>query len=830
MNTEMFTDQTQLERLSGVVVRITFHSIETGWSVLKVNPSGTPNKEVPVTLHQSKVFAGATMDFYGNWTHHPKYGEQFKAVKAVERQPASANALEKYLGSGLIKGVGPVYAKRIVDHFGKDTLDVFDTHIERLTEVPGIATKKLEMIQAAWVEHKDIKDVMLFLQEYDISTLFAVKIYKTYGKDAIQIVSENPYKLAQDIYGIGFFSADQVALSMKLDPESEQRIRAAIDHVLDSSREEGHCYLTLVQITKQVNELLTNSLDEQIAKLLDVMEQEGVIKTRTLSLATKEQEATNIKCYYSPSIYHDEEFIAKKVKELGKKRVTVDTKRVTNWIGKYTQKYSVSLSPEQEDAVIGIIQNGFSILTGGPGCGKTTTTRVLVALLKAMGKRVLLAAPTGRASQRMTEVIGEKAKTIHRLLEWQPAQGGFKKNDQDPLQANVLIVDECSMLDVHLAAALLRAVSPITQVLFIGDADQLPSVGAGNIFKDIIASGSVSVFHLTKIFRQAQESSIIRFAHEVNKGITPVIESPFHKPTVWQEKLDCLFIDSDEATQEQLHFIKRVKWLAKSNASLENKKSVNEESLYTNADEFIIPDKFQHVDIEKLAHTQTYVEELKEVMKRVHPWSSLNYGLSATDTIKKIYTESIPKYYGRKIEIQILSPMTRGSLGTYNLNKLIQEAVNPAQTGKSQLQLGERIFRVGDRVIQKRNNYDLQVFNGDIGKIKDIDNEDMKIQVEYKAGEEIRAVEYEKEALSEIELAYAITIHKSQGSEFEAIIIPITTQHFNMLYRNLLYTGLTRAKKLAIFIGSRKALAMAVRNNKTTVRQTALENLLEQRQ
>lgn len=822
MNTPIFTDNKNLEKLTGIVKRITFHSVETGWTILKINPIDNPHKEIAVTLHQSKVFAGATMEFYGNWTHHPKYGEQFKAVRAIEQKPASANALEKYLGSGLIKGVGPVFARRIVEHFGKDTLAVFDNSINRLTEVPGIATKKLEMIASAWVEHKDIKDVMLFLQDYDISTLFAVKIYKTYGKDAIQIVRDNPYKLARDIYGIGFFSADKIALSMELSKDSDQRIGAAIDHVLDNSREEGHCYLTREQIIKGVNALLENDLSTHITTLLDHMEQEGVVKVR-VSVSSKNKNSEQEKRYYAPSIYFDEEYIAKKITELTKKQITVDTARVKTWIEKYTQKYSISLSDEQIDAIIGIIHHGFSLLTGGPGVGKTTTTRVLVALLSAMKKKVLLAGPTGRASQRMTEVIGMKAKTIHRLLEWQPAEGGFKKNDQDVLQTNILIVDECSMLDVHLAASLLRAVSPITQVLFIGDADQLPSVGAGNIFKDIIGSKSVPVFHLTKIFRQAKESAIIRFAHEINRGVIPLIESPFHTPEVWTEKLDCLFIDSDEATKEQLHFIKQVKRLGKTNDSATN----DTESLYTTDYQLTIPEKFQHVDIEKLTQTETYVEELKQVLKSIHPWSSINFGLSATDTIEKMYSDIIPKYYGKETEIQILSPMTRGSLGTFNLNKLIQQTVNPQRPGVVQLQLGERSFRVGDRVIQKRNNYDLQVFNGDIGKIVGIDNEELKLSVEYKASDEIRTVPYEKETLSEIELAYAITIHKSQGSEFETIIIPVTTQHFTMLFRNLLYTGLTRAKKLAVFIGNRKALAMAVKNNKTAVRQTALEELLQ---
>lgn len=805
-----------LEKLSGIVKRVTFHSPETGWTVLKVTPFNRPADEVPVTVHQSKVFAGATMAFYGTWTNHPKYGEQFKAVRVEELKPATANALEKYLGSGLIKGVGPVFAKRIVKHFGKDTLDVFDHHIDRLDEVPGIAKKKLETIARAWEEHKDIKDVMLFLQQYDISTLFAVKIYKTYGKAAVKVVSENPYCLAKDIYGIGFFSADKVALAMDYSPTSEQRIRAGIEHVLDASREEGHCYLTADQIIKQTAELLGEGVGSQVAPLLLALEQTADVKVRVII-----SDGTETKCYYAPAIYFDELYIANKVKELASQPLTVDGVRMSAWITKYCEKFHVALSNEQEQAVTSIAGHGFAVLTGGPGCGKTTTTRVLVAMLGAMNKRIVLAAPTGRAAQRMSEVIGKPSKTLHRLLEWQPAIGGFKKNDEDPLAADVLVIDECSMLDVHLAAALLRAVGPGTQVLFIGDADQLPSVGAGNVFKDVIASGAIPVLRLTKIFRQAKESSIIRFAHQINRGETPQIESPFHKPNAWTEGLDCLFVDADEATIEQLQFIRRVKSVVGKLESGEIEAPNPEQDDLP----FVIPDKFRHVDITSLAKTESAIAELKEVIKHVHPWSSLHYGLTATEMVRALYAKTIPKYYGRDMEIQILSPMTKGSLGTFNLNKLMQQTVNPPTAGRAQLVLGERVFRLGDRVIQKRNNYDLEVFNGDIGTVSGADSEEMKLMVAFNNE---RTVAYEREALSELELAYAITIHKSQGSEFGAVIIPITTQHFNMLFRNLMYTGLTRAKKLAVFVGSRRALAMAVKNNRMLIRQTGLEQLLTQ--
>jgi exodeoxyribonuclease V alpha subunit len=824
MKANVFTQEETLSKLSGIVKRITFHSPDTGWTILKITPFNQPGTETAVIVHQSKVFAGATMEFYGNWTTHPKFGNQFKAVKAVELKPASANALEKYLGSGLIKGVGPVTAKAIVNYFGKDTLEVFDKKIIRLKEIAGIAEKKLEMIAEAWEEHKDIKDVMIFLQDYDISTLFATKIFKTYGKDAISVVSNNPYKLAEDIYGIGFFSADAVALRMGLGEESDQRIQAAIDHVLNSSREEGHCYLSKEQILANVNELLSLEIDEKTATILDSMEKQEKIKVRELVVKDAHE---STKCYYAPSIYFDEDFIAKKVKILTKKKIKFDNEKVTKWISTYCDTKKIALSDEQQQSIAGIITHGFSLLTGGPGCGKTTTTNVLVALLIAMKKEVSLAAPTGRAAQRMTEVIGMPAKTIHRLLEWQPAKGGFKKDEDEPLRTDFIIIDESSMLDVHLAAAVFRAIAPTTQVLFIGDPNQLPAVGAGNVFHDLIASENVPCFRLTKIFRQAQASFIIRYAHDINKGIIPKITSPMANNNAWKEKIDCLFIDSEEATQEQLHFVKKVKSLAAENAlQLDDKKQENDD-LYTKEYSFVIPDKFQHVSIEELTQTTTHVEELKAMIKKVHPWSTLHFGMNATATIKRLYSKTIPQYYGKNVEIQILSPMTKGSLGTNNLNKLIQYTVNPQRNGVAQMQLGDRTFRVGDRIIQKRNNYDLQVFNGDIGKIIAIDNEEMQMRVEFPLGIEKRIVKYEKDALSEIDFAYAITIHKSQGSEFDVLIIPLATQHFNMLFRNLLYTGLTRGKKLVVFVGSRKALAMAVLNNKTIVRQTALQELLK---
>lgn len=838
-----------LERLSGIVERITYHNPENGWTVMKVTPFRDPSKLVAVLIHQVKVFAGATMEFYGTYSHHPKHGEQFKAIRAVEKKPATAAALEKYLGSGLIKGIGPAIARRVVGHFKARTLEVFESKIEELLDVPGIADKKLLQIRLSWEEHKSIRDVMIFLQGYGISTLFATKIYKAYGNKAIQIVSENPYRLAHDIYGIGFFSADRIALAMGFEKTGTLRIEAGIKHVLSASREQGHCFLTEKQILTQTPELLREPLEEaKITSVLSALLSSDQVKHRKLDRGEGFET-----CYYSKSLYFDEVTTAKQISELAKVAVPFEAQRVQAWVTKYCEKHAIELSDEQIQAVCGVVGQSFSILTGGPGCGKTTTTKVLVQLLFAMKKKVLLAAPTGRAAQRMSEVIGAEAKTLHRLLEWAPDKGGFKKDDKDPLVCDFLIVDETSMLDISLSASLLKAVPRGAQVLFIGDPDQLPAVGAGDVLADLLKTKSLSRYRLTKVFRQAQASTIIRFAHEINSGVVPKIISPLIYSKAFQEGNDCLFVDSDEATKDQIQFIQKAR------QAIDSVKSTQQGALLKSGEEWLgrvqksgsgiievdklfrpdlldeaavrapvltIPEKFKHVDLQRLATAQTGIEELLHVLKNVHPWSSLHFGLTALETVVRLYTKSIPEWLGAGVEIQVLTPQVRGSVGTMNLNSCLQSISNPEASGKRQLTIGEKILRTGDRVIQTRNNYDLGVFNGDIGRVAEIDTEEMTCEVVFSGGEERRVI-FEKEDLSELSLAYAITIHKSQGSEFQAVIIPVLGQHFNMLFRNLIYTGLTRAKKLAIFVGTRRAFAMAVGQIDNRKRQTALTNLIQ---
>ncbi len=843
-----------MEKLIGIIQRVTYHNNENGWTVLKVSPLDKPHELKTVTIHQANVFAGATIEFEGEWVQHPKYGEQFKSYSSFECKPASASALEKYIGSGLIYGVGPKIAKRIVKYFGKETLDVFENNIERLKEVTGIAQTKLDQIQSSWTEHREIRNVMLFLQEYGVSTLFAVKIFKTYGNDAINIVKDNPYQLSKDIYGIGFFSADKIALSMGIEKDSPKRMQAAVSHVLAAAREQGHCYLELENIQSDVEALLKENFSELLVGVVNRMEKENDLKVRL-----KQEKDNETKCYYSKSLYYDELHTAEIAKTFLSKHISVDSERVKDWLYRFNEQQEFPLSDEQFSAVLGICQQAFSILTGGPGCGKTTTTKALVKLLLAMKKKVTLAAPTGRAAQRMSEVIGMEAQTIHRLLVWQPHTGQFKKSREEPLETDFVIIDECSMLDISISASLLKAIPETAQVLFIGDPNQLPSVGAGNVLKDLIESTKVPCFNLKKIFRQASESQIIEFAHQIIKRQIPRIESPINVPDIWNQNTDCLFVDSEEATKEQLQFIKKIRQSMRyvienegiafvreqtSGDVADNYKAITQEGdIYINntseseIDElrktgirsyiFNVPNNYLHADIQSLLKSESDAEALKNIIKGIHPWSSLNYGFTASEMVVRLYTKTIKERLGVHTEVQILTPMTVGSMGTRNLNQIVQNTANPIDASKASLQMGERVFRTGDRVIQRRNNYDLEVFNGDIGHISSIDNQNMTLQITYITGKNKREVHYEKQDILDIDLAYAITIHKSQGSEFDAVIIPVVLQHFNMLYQNLIYTALTRAKKLAIFVGTRKALGIAVRNIDNRSRKTMLNRLMQ---
>lgn len=721
------------ESITGVVERLTFHSEESGYTVARLQRPGA-SELTTITGSFAGIQPGQTLQLTGFWREHPQYGLQFQVVNYKETKPATLTGMEKYLGSGLIKGVGPVTAKRIVNHFGLETLNIIENQIERLQEVNGIAKKRITMIQKAWETQKAIKEVMVFLQTHGVSTTYAVKIYKQYGDLSIHQVNENPYQLATDIYGIGFLTADQIARNLGVPSDSEFRYRAGLIHVLSEAAEEGHCYLPQPELIQQVTELLkTNDhqpSEEVISDIISKMSREN-------ELVREISDDTNL-CY-KPTFFYTEQNLAISIQQRLIPPNNIDIPRVRNWIERFCNSRRVTLSPQQQQAVEIAAYSNLMVITGGPGVGKTFTTHTIVSLWKAMGKSIALAAPTGRAAQRLGEMTGLEAKTLHRLLEFDPKTRGFKRNKNNPLPHSAIIVDEASMLDLFLAHSLIQALGD-AQLLLVGDIDQLPSVGAGNVLADLINSGKVPVVRLTQVFRQAATSKIITAAHQINLGQQPNIEAISNTP-----KSDCLW------------------------------------------------------------HGGGYQPE---------------HGVQA---ICELITDFIPKLgYYPATDVQVLCPMSRGLVGTRNLNNVLQQLINPPSSQKVEVTRGGIIFRTGDRIIQLTNDYQREVFNGDVGFITSIDTEEQEVKIQYQE----REVTYDYADLNEIALAWSITTHKSQGSEYPVVILPLYTQHYMMLSRNLLYTGLTRAKKLAIIVGSKKAIYMCVRSTKSQERYTQLRQRL----
>jgi exodeoxyribonuclease V alpha subunit len=709
----------QTDYLQGVIERLTFHSEDTGYAIARLK---VPRAAELVTIvgNFANIQAGQTLALEGTWRSHPKYGDQFQVTQYHETKPATLTGIEKYLGSGLIKGVGPITAKRIVAHFGLETLDIIETQIQRLIEVPGIAKKRVKMIQTAWETQKSIKEVMVFLQGHGVSTTYAVKIYKQYGNNSISVVSENPYRLAMDIYGIGFVTADAIARNIGIEISSEFRSTAGIFHILGEAGEEGHCYLPQTELAERSVKLLTHQ---------DYQPDPETLKTLTTKLVVNEQlvmqgdHQGQFICY-KPSVYHTEKGMAERIYQLLQRKVNVDMDRVNDWIDRYAARQNTILSDQQRQAVAMAANSSVLILTGGPGTGKTTTTRTIVALWKAMGKSIALASPTGRAAQRLQEVTGCEAKTIHRFLEFDPSSMGFKRNQDNPLTANAIVVDEASMLDIFLAFSLIKAIPFGAQLLLVGDTDQLPSVGAGNVLKDLIDSQQAPVIRLTEVFRQAQASQIVQNAHRINTGKYPNMEKVSEQP-----QTDCIWLE--------------------------------------------------------MPNPQAGVQAICDIIAHLIP----NLGFNPQQ------------------DLQVLCPMTRGEVGTRNLNQVLQLILNPPDDAKPEIKRGNTIFRVGDRIMQLVNDYNREVFNGDIGTITGVDPEEQEVTVLFGT----RQVTYDSADLNEITLARATTIHKAQGSEYPVVIIPMFMQHFLMLSRNLFYTGLTRAKKLAIIVGESKAIGLAVK-------------------
>ena len=711
-----------MEHLRCVVERITYQNADNGYTVLKCAVKNYSDL-VTVVGTMPDTHVGSVLSLEGIWKMDARYGRQFSVEKFEETLPATVYGIEKYLGSGLVKGVGPKFAKRIVEKFGKDTLNIIEDTPDKLLTVQGIGKVRVDRIKTSWQEQKEIKNIMLFLQSYEVSTSHATKIFKTYGSESIAIVKENPYRLADDIWGIGFKTADSIAQKMGIDKGKFVRLRSGIFYTLNKLAEAGHCYATREQLIGKARELLEVE-DAELEITLDEM-----IRTNdVIREVAGEQEAV-----YLPPYYFSESGCAKRLFRLmscGKKK-SEDAEEI---LKKVAASSEITYDEIQWKAVKTAISSKVMVLTGGPGTGKTTTTLGIISAYKQAGCQIILAAPTGRAAKRMSEATGMEAKTIHRLLEYKPPEG-YQKNEEYPLEGDVLILDECSMIDIMLMYNLLKAFPEQMSLILVGDIDQLPSVGAGNVLRDIIDSGCVPVVRLTRIFRQAQGSRIIMNAHRINKG-----ES----------------IDMRGGKDSDFFFVTK--------------------------------------------------ESNQEVV----------------DTISQYCRTNLPKYYhvDPLQDIQVLTPMQRGECGAVNLNQVLQEAMNPS---KIFLRRGGTQYRLKDKVMQIRNDYDKEVFNGDIGTITKVDMEERELTVLF----DEREVIYDVTELDELTLAYAVTIHKSQGSEYPIVVMPFTMSHFVMLQRNLLYTGVTRAKKILVLVGEKKAVYYAIKNETTTGRNTMLARRLQ---
>ena len=703
-------------KLRCVIERITFQNPENGYSVMKVKVKGY-NDLVTLVGNLLEVPVGSVLLCEGDWKVDKRFGSQFVCQSWEEVMPATAYGIEKYLGSGLVKGIGPKFAQLIVKQFGLDTIEVIETDIQRLYEVPGIGKKRVEKIRESWEKQKDIKNVMLFLQGYGVSTAYAAKIYRQYGKESIDKVKENPYRLADDIWGIGFKTADGIANKMGYEKNNIRRCQSGIIYTLNQLANEGHVFAEEEQLVKAALDLLEAEEEPIRAALTNMIQTEEV---------KMEEEAI-----YLPPFYFAEVGTANRLLALveGQEKELFIRPMDLQALSKET---GVEYDEVQLQAIEEAIRSKVMVLTGGPGTGKTTTTQGVIAALKHMGMRILLAAPTGRAAKRMSEATGMEAKTIHRLLEFNP-KDGYKRNDENPLEGDALIVDECSMIDIVLMNCLMKAVPCSMRVVFVGDIDQLPSVGAGNVLRDLIDSKKIPVIRLTRIFRQAQTSRIVMSAHAINQGRFPDISNG--------KETDFFFIQQEDAEK-------------------------------------------------------------------------------AAEDIVNLVKNRLPKAYSQKTsQIQVLTPMQRGVVGAANLNMALQNALNPSPTA---LNRGGYSFRQGDRVMQLRNNYDKEVFNGDLGYIESVDTEERTLMVNF----EDRLVEYEASELDELTLAYATTIHKSQGSEYPIVVMPVLMTHYVMLQRNLIYTGITRAKKICVLIGSKKALSFAIRNMSVLKRNSKLKERL----
>ncbi len=720
----------EMEKLAGLIERVTFHNEESGFCVIKVKVKGHKDF-VSVVGNIPNIVAGEWLNAQGKWIVDSSYGQQFKAEFLETCKPDTLDGIEKYLGSGLIKGIGKQFAGRLVKAFGKEVLDIIEKEPDKLLSVDGIGKGRQEMISKGWKEQKAVREIMIFLHGHGVSTSRAFRIYKKYGDSAIEKVKENPYHLARDIWGIGFKTADTIAASLGIGSHSDIRARAGVEHILFELTNEGHCAFPVDDLIKKT--VKTIEIPEDIIKnAIDyLIEEERLVK---------DSELKGEELVYLTHLYNIEKFLAKILLQLKEGKhpcPQIEIPKAIEWV---ENKVGLKLAEAQKQAVEMAISSKVLVITGGPGVGKTTLVNSILQIFQAKKLQTILCAPTGRAAKRLSETTEMEAKTIHRLLEFDPATYSFKHNRDYPLKGDVFVIDETSMIDLTLSYQLIQAIPQNAALIIVGDVDQLPSVGAGCVLKDIINSETILVCRLTEIFRQASKSNIVTNAHRINKGEYPVFpKGKVAKPN----ESDFYFIEAQE------------------------------------------PEK-------------------------------------AVEIIKKLVTEHIPNKFGFNPldDIQILTPMQRGQLGARNINLVMQESINP--TGIEVQKYGWT-FRVNDKVMQTENNYDKDVYNGDIGRITNIDEENREIKVKY----ESREVQYDFNELDELILAYAMSIHKSQGSEYPVVIIPIHTQHYMLLQRNLLYTAVTRGKKLVILLGNTKGLAMAVKRIEANKRITSLkENLL----
>lgn len=716
-----------MAELQGNIENITFFDEESGFTIARVKVRGRRDL-VTCVGSMANPIPGEVLTMQGEWINHPRYGRQFRVDAFRTTAPASVQGIEKYLGSGLIRGIGPVMSRRIVGTFGADTLDIIDNDIERLMEIPGIGEQRVRDIERAWREQKEIRSVMIFLQGHGVSSAYAARIFKHYGKNSIGLVGENPYRLAMDIPGIGFLTADKIAGNMGFAQDSPRRAEAGVIYALSQLTDQGHVYypgdLLLVEASSMLG--VEPSLVEAAMDTL-AGEKRIIVDGAT---------SPGHPAVYLPPLYLAETQAAERMKVLvrtARAPLRIDAGQA---VARAQEALSITLAPKQAEALQSSMDNKVMIITGGPGTGKTTILKAILNIHAHRTARVLLAAPTGRAAKKLSEATGREAKTIHRLLEFNGRKGGFQKTAESPLECDMLILDEASMIDILLLHHLLKALPSLATLILVGDMNQLPSVGPGMVLRDAIDSGVIPVVELNEIFRQARESSIIVNAHLINRGMSPNTEAP-------REGLsDFYFLEQED------------------------------------------PEK-------------------------------------ALDTLVRLVKERIPARFGLHPldDIQVLTPMNRGTLGVANLNSELQKALNPREDG---LTRSGQEFRIGDKVMQITNNYDKDVFNGDIGRVAAIGGEDREIRVLF----DDRLITYDYAELDELVPAYAITVHKSQGSEYPAVVIPVLTQHYMMLQRNLLYTAVTRGRKLVVLVGTKKALAIAVKNNRTERRYSLLKERL----